>query len=103
MTSPQPAGICYICTIKYQKEYAERWIGKLLLTITAFCSIIKTWNGYIIKYKISNTTRDTIIKTISKDNEAKVIKFHELQELNLEIGMKLIISGVDYITLEKID
>lgn len=55
------------------------------------------------KYKISNTTRDTIIKTISKDNEAKVIKFHELQELNLEIGMKLIISGVDYITLEKID
>ena len=31
------------------------------------------------------------------------MKFHELQELNLEIGMKLIISGVDYITLEKID
>lgn len=54
-------------------------------------------------YKLSNTTKDTIIKTISKNNEVKVIKLKESHEIRLEVGMKFIISGVDYITLEKID
>ncbi|MEB3058148.1 hypothetical protein [Parvimonas sp. D9] len=54
-------------------------------------------------YKISNTTKDTIIKTISKNNEVKILNLQESHEIKLENEMKLIISGVDYITLEKID
>lgn len=54
-------------------------------------------------YKISNTTKDTIIKTISKNNEIKILNLQESHEIKLENEMKLIISGVDYITLEKID
>ena len=54
-------------------------------------------------YKLSNTTKDTIIKIISKENKVTVINLQESHELKLEKGMKLIISGVDYITLEKID
>lgn len=54
-------------------------------------------------YKLSNTTKDTIIKTVSKNNEVKVIKLKESHEIKLEAGMKFIISGVDYITLENID
>lgn len=54
-------------------------------------------------YKISNTTKDTIIKTISKNNEVKILNLQESHEIKLEHEMKLIISGVDYITLEKID
>lgn len=54
-------------------------------------------------YKISNTTKDTIIKTISKNNEVKTLNLQESHEIKLENEMKLIISGVDYITLEKID
>lgn len=54
-------------------------------------------------YKISNTTKDTIIKTISKNNEVKILNLQESHEITLENEMKLIISGVDYITLEKID
>ena len=62
--------------------------------------------GIIFKqgtYKISNTTKDTIIKTISKNNEVKILNLQESHEIKLENEMKLIISGVDYITLEKID
>lgn len=55
------------------------------------------------KYKIFNSTKDTIIKIISKDNEIKVLKNQELHEINLENEMKIVISGVDYITIEKID
>ena len=55
------------------------------------------------KYKISNTSRDTTIKIIYKNNEIKIFKNQELHELNLENEMKILISGVDYITLEKID
>ena len=54
-------------------------------------------------YKISNTTKDTIIKTISKNNEVKILNLQESHEIKLENEMKIIISGVDYITLEKID
>ena len=54
-------------------------------------------------YKISNTTKDTIIKTISKNDEVKILNLQESHEIKLENEMKLIISGVDYITLEKID
>ena len=54
-------------------------------------------------YKISNTTKDTIIKTISKNNEVKILNLQESHEIKLENEMKLIISGVDYITLEKMD
>ena len=54
-------------------------------------------------YKISNTTKDTIIKTISKNNEVKILNLQESHEIKLENEMKLIISGVDYITLEKIE
>lgn len=54
-------------------------------------------------YKISNTTKDTIIKTISKNNEVKILNLQESHKIKLENEMKLIISGVDYITLEKID
>ncbi|WP_455092926.1 hypothetical protein [Parvimonas micra] len=54
-------------------------------------------------YKISNTTKDTIIKTISKNNEVKILNLQESHEIKLENEMKLIISGVDYTTLEKID
>lgn len=54
-------------------------------------------------YKISNTTKDTIIKTISKNNDVKILNLQESHEIKLENEMKLIISGVDYITLEKID
>lgn len=54
-------------------------------------------------YKLLNTTKDTIIKTVSKNSEVKVIKLKESHEIKLEVGMKFIISGVDYITLEKID
>ena len=54
-------------------------------------------------YKISNTTKDTIIKTISKNNEVKILNLQESHEIKLENEMKLIIPGVDYITLEKID
>ena len=54
-------------------------------------------------YKISNTTKDTIIKTISKNNEVKILNLQESHEIKLENEMKLIISGVDYITLEKIN
>ena len=54
-------------------------------------------------YKISNTTKDTIIKTISKNNEVKILNLQESHEIKLENEMKLIISNVDYITLEKID
>ena len=54
-------------------------------------------------YKISNTTKDTIIKTVSIKNEIKIVNLQESHEIKLETGMKLIISGVDYITLEKID
>lgn len=54
-------------------------------------------------YKISNTTKDTIIKTISKNNEVKILNLQESHEIKLENEMKLIISGIDYITLEKID
>ena len=54
-------------------------------------------------YKITNTTVNTIIKTISKENKIEVINLKETHNIKLEKGMKLIISNVDYITLEKAD
>lgn len=54
-------------------------------------------------YRISNTTKDTKIKVMNKNNEITVLKLEDYNEVKLDTGMKLIISGVDYITLEKID
>ena len=54
-------------------------------------------------YRISNTTKDTKIKLMNKNNEITVLKLEDYNEVKLDTGMKLIISGVDYITLEKID
>ena len=54
-------------------------------------------------YRISNTTKDTKIKLMNKNNEITVLKLEDYNEDKLDTGMKLIISGVDYITLEKID
>ena len=54
-------------------------------------------------YRISNTTKDTKIKIMNKNNEITVLKLEDYNEVKLDSGMKLIISGVDYITLEKID
>ena len=54
-------------------------------------------------YRISNTTKDTKIKVMNKNNEITVLKLEDYNEVKLDSGMKLIISGVDYITLEKID
>lgn len=54
-------------------------------------------------YRISNTTKDTKIKIMNKNNEITVLKLEDYNEVKLDTGMKLIISGVDYITLEKID
>ena len=54
-------------------------------------------------YRISNTTKDTKIKIMNKNNEITVLKLEDYNEVKLGSGMKLIISGVDYITLEKID
>ena len=54
-------------------------------------------------YRISNTTKDTKIKIMNKNNEITVLKLEYYNEVKLDSGMKLIISGVDYITLEKID
>lgn len=54
-------------------------------------------------YRISNTTKDTKIKVMNKNNELNVLKLEDYNEVKLDSGMKLIISGVDYITLEKID
>lgn len=54
-------------------------------------------------YRISNTTKDTKIKVMNKNNEITVLKLEDYNEVKLDTGIKLIISGVDYITLEKID
>ena len=54
-------------------------------------------------YRISNTTKDTKIKVMNKNNEITVLKLEDYNEVKLDTGMKLIISSVDYITLEKID
>ena len=54
-------------------------------------------------YRISNTTKDTKIKVMNKNNEITVLKLEDYNEVKLDTGMKLIISGDDYITLEKID
>ena len=54
-------------------------------------------------YRISNTTKDTKIKIMNKNNEITVLKLEDYNEVKLDTGMKLIISSVDYITLEKID
>ncbi|WP_314558051.1 hypothetical protein [uncultured Parvimonas sp.] len=54
-------------------------------------------------YRISNTTKDIKIKVMNKNNEITVLKLEDYNEVKLDTGMKLIISGVDYITLEKID
>lgn len=54
-------------------------------------------------YRISNSTKDTKIKVMNKNNEITVLKLEDYNEVKLDTGMKLIISGVDYITLEKID
>ena len=54
-------------------------------------------------YRISNTTKDTKIKEMNKNNEITVLKLEDYNEVKLDTGMKLIISSVDYITLEKID
>ena len=54
-------------------------------------------------YRISNTIKDTKIKIMNKNNEITVLKLEDYNEVKLDSGMKLIISGVDYITLEKID
>lgn len=54
-------------------------------------------------YRLSNTTKDTKIKVMNKNNEITVLKLEDYNEVKLDTGMKLIISGVDYITLEKID
>lgn len=54
-------------------------------------------------YKITNTTASTTIKIISKENNVNTINLKENHVIKLDIGMKLLISGVDYITLEKID
>lgn len=54
-------------------------------------------------YRISNTTKDTKLKVMNKNNEITVLKLEDYNEVKLDTGMKLIISGVDYITLEKID
>jgi len=63
------------------------------------------FNGDIIggTYRISNTTKDTKIKVMNKNNEITVLKLEDYNEVKLDTGMKLIISSVDYITLEKID
>ena len=54
-------------------------------------------------YRISNTTKDTKIKIMNKNNEITVLKLEDYNEVKLDTGMNLIISSVDYITLEKID
>lgn len=54
-------------------------------------------------YRISNTTKDTKIKVMNKNNEITVLKLEDYNEVKLDTGMKLIISSVDYITLQKID